>query len=140
METCESNKSLMFQHLVHHDQFRKEFALRLTASGRHTGIRVNFNWVRFLAERWPIDLVLLQVQSEFRKCVLPWYFDVNGHEVKYDSIGAEPLNLMDLPKSFHSLTIDHQDGIKAKEAEFQAVRNPICFAVPAYALPCGGYI
>ena len=43
-------------------------------------IRVGFNWHRFLAERWPIDTVMLVSEIDLARCFTPWYVGKRGED------------------------------------------------------------
>lgn len=103
------------------------------------GIRVGLNWDRFLAERWPVELVIIDNRAALERFFMPWYIGVKGDEVAYDAPGAVPLRLTDVPKSMHILNLERQTDILDYVEMFRHQPRVIEFAVPTYALPDDQY-
>ena len=102
-------------------------------------IRVGFNWDRFLAERWPIELVTLVSHPDLCRCYAPWYVDPAADEVPYDDPQAVPMRLHDVPKAFEILGVEHKAAIQEKVAKLRDSTGLIRFSVPSYSLPDGDY-
>lgn len=98
-------------------------------------IRVGFNWERFFAEGWPVELITLNVQEELSRCFMPWYIGPDGSEVAYDDPGAVPMNLLDVPKAMALLNHERRLGIQQYVDSFRDSKDVIEFAAPTYSLP-----
>src|SRR5262245_8578481 len=98
-------------------------------------IRVGFNWDRFLAERWPVEVVVLTSPAELGRIFMPWYIGTNGEEVAYDHPGAVPMKLTDLPKAMHILNSERQADILKFVDEFRDQVGLNRVTAPAYGLP-----
>src|SRR5215208_1103151 len=77
-------------------------------------IRVGFNWDRFLAERWLIELVTLVSHPDLGRCYAPWYVGAGADEVSYDDPQAVPMCMHDIPKAFEILGDEHKAAIQEK--------------------------
>ncbi len=102
-------------------------------------IRVGFNWDRFLAEQWPIELVTLNSHADLERCFMPWYIGVKGEEVAYDAEKAVPMRLTDVPKTMNILNDERQADIQSYVEEFRHQADLVKFSVPTYALPDDQY-
>lgn len=102
-------------------------------------IRIGLNWDRFFAEKWPIEVVMLDSPEDLGRCFMPWYIGKKGDEVAYDFPGAAPLKLTDVPKSVDILNLERQSDIHEVVAEFGREKETIEFTVPTYGLPNDQY-
>jgi len=102
-------------------------------------IRVGFNWDRFFAENWPIEVVTLKTQADLGRCFTPWYIGVNGDEVPYDAPDAVPMNLRDVPKAVTLLSAERRADIQDYVETFTEDGGVVRFRAPTYALPKGGH-
>src|SRR4030095_15452263 len=80
-------------------------------------IRVGFNWDRFLAERWPIERVLVS-KNDLGPCFTPCYVGKGGEKLPYDHPHAVPMSLTDVPKAFTLLNDDRKTDIQEKIDSF----------------------
>lgn len=102
-------------------------------------IRVGFNWDRFLAERWPIERVVLVSERDLGRCFTPWYVGKSAEELPYDHPHAVPMSLSDVPKAFAILSDERKADIQKKIDSLRGGPSPVRFIAPTYALPDGGY-
>ena len=102
-------------------------------------IRVGFNWDRFLAERWPIERVVLVSEYELGRCFTPWYVGKGGEELPYDHPHAVPMSLSDVPKAFTILSDERKADIQEKIDALRGGPSPTRFIAPTYALPDDRY-
>jgi hypothetical protein len=102
-------------------------------------IRVGFNWERFLAEKWPIERVVIDSKSELNRCFTPWYIGNVGDQVAYDDPDSAPMSLADVPKAMELLSDSRKAHILEKIAEFCAEPGEVRFTAATYGLPDGGY-
>lgn len=98
-------------------------------------IRVGFNWKRFFAEKWPIEIVRLNAVPQLSRCFIPWYIGPKGDEVAYDDPIATPMRLSDVPKSIHLLNEERRQDIFDYVDRVKKEQSVVRFAVPTYALP-----
>jgi hypothetical protein len=98
-------------------------------------IRVGLNWDRFLAERWPIERVVLGSENDLGRCFTPWYVGKGGEELAYDHPHAVPMSLSDVPKAFAILNDERKSEIQEKIDTLRGGPSPVRFIVPTYALP-----
>ena len=102
-------------------------------------IRVGFNWDRFLAERWPIERVVLVSENDLGRCFTPWYVGKGAEELPYDHPHAVPMSLSDVPKAFAILSDERKADIQEKIDNFRGGPSPVRFIAPTYALPDDRY-
>jgi hypothetical protein len=98
-------------------------------------IRVGLNWDRFLAERWPIELVVLDSENDLGRCFTPWYVGKGAEELPYDHPHAVPMSLTDVRKAFTILSDERKADIREKIDSVRAGPSPVRFIAPTYALP-----
>ena len=102
-------------------------------------IRVGFNWDRFLAEKWQIELVTLESPDDLTRCFMPWYIGTIGDEVAYDHPEAAPMSLHDVPKAMQLLNEERKADIQNYVDLFRKEKGVIEFTAPTYALPDDQY-
>lgn len=98
-------------------------------------IRVGLNWNRFLAERWPIERIVLVSASDLGRCFTPWYVGKGAEELPYDHPHAVPMSLSDVPKAFKILSDKRKADIQEKIDGTRSDPSPSRFIAPTYALP-----
>jgi hypothetical protein len=108
------------------EEFEKKF---------RESIRVGFNWDRFLAERWPIERVMLFSENDLGRCFTPWYVGKGGEELPYDDPHAVPMSLHDVPKAFAILSDERKADIQDKINAIRGGPSPVQVIAPSYALP-----
>jgi hypothetical protein len=102
-------------------------------------IRVGFNWDRFLAERWPIQRVVLVSLNDLGRCFTPWYVGKVAEELPYDHPHAAPMSLSDVPDAFLILNEERKADIQQKIDDLRRSSSPVRFIAPTYALPDDRY-
>lgn len=102
-------------------------------------IRVGFNWDRFFAEEWPIELVSVDAHPELGRCYMPWYVGAEGNEVAYHDPTAVPISLSDVPKNMPIFNEERRVDIQQYSDSFRHQTGLIKFEAPTYALPDNRY-
>lgn len=102
-------------------------------------IRVGLNWERFLAEKWPVERVVLVSETDLGRCFTPWYVGKAGEELAYDHPHAVPMSLTDVPKAFAILNDERKADIQEKIDGFRGEPSPVRFIAPTYAMPDNRY-
>jgi len=97
-------------------------------------IRVGFQWDRFFAENWPVELVTIETREALGRCYMPWYIGVAGEEVAYDHPEAAPMSLADVPKAVTLLNAERRADISKYVDEFRAANGVVEFEAPTYAM------
>jgi hypothetical protein len=105
-----------------------------------SGIRVQFNWRRFFAENWPVELMAMYEKGQFGDIRLPWCLDTNNSFVSYDSPNASPVKLSDIGIWFEHLPSDRKMAIQKLKDEFGSGARSTKFEVPLYALPANHFL
>lgn len=99
-----------------------------------TAIRVGFQWDRFFAENWPVELIEIDTREALARCYMPWYIGAAGEEVAYDHPEAAPMSLADVPKAVALLNEERRMDISKYVDEFRATDGAIEFEAPTYGM------
>lgn len=106
-------------------------------------IRVLFDWERFQNERWPIRLAVIDDISAVSSWYLPWSFDANGKEVKYDAPAGHPIQLSSIAQRLSAFDEKRRQKILDLSRVFLDSRHPkrpAQFVAATYALPNDSHI
>jgi hypothetical protein len=103
------------------------------------GIRVGFNWERFLAEKWPIERISISDRAILGRCFMPWYIGKSGEDVAYDDAAGAPMSLTDVPKAMEILNDERKGDLQEKIEKLQRGDAGPRLIVPSYGLPDGNF-
>jgi hypothetical protein len=107
---------------------------------KFSGICGMLNWQRFLAEKWPLEIVLLTDRQAFAHIRLSWFLSLNNVFVAFDEPGATPVRLDDVQSWYPFLPPKHKNRIEQRKREYLDGSRKPEFEFPSYAIPTNEHL
>lgn len=95
-----------------------------------------FNWRRFRAESWPVELSVVTDHSELGQVRVPWY-RVDGEGVPGHDDRAQLARVDEIADNMHNESVDARRRVFGFAVIFAKTSRGVCIALPAFRLAPG---
>jgi len=104
------------------------------------GICGMFNWQRFLADKWPVEIVELTDRQAFANLRLSWFLSPDSVFVAFDEPRATPVRLDDVQNWYPFLPREQRNRIEQMKREYLEGSRKLEFEFPSYAIPTNEHL